>query len=135
MNGNFPDKIAETSLMSSDTQLNTSIISDLSLFFENSLVLKSTKYVEKKTLFVFDFILNATADRCCTLLVYVVRKGLFPDTYVGYDSTSYCTLKWKSSIPFKRHVVYGKITNKRSYFVDVMKIEEFDSKKLCYQII
>lgn len=116
----------------SSNSINTSIIDDLSLMLEKSFLLKSSKYVEKKTRIAPRYIKFAYPCAVYPFIITICRRCGY-NAYSGYDSSSYCILLTKESLVRNmRYLVYGKVRFRRAYILEALKVQPVNYKVLCY---
>lgn len=111
---------------------NASLIEDITVLLETSFVLRSTKYLEKKTCFVFHYAQFTCANALYAFVVTITRRwggGM----YCGYDSSTYLLIRTSENLTAgERYMVYGRIRNARVKVVEAVKIERINYKSLCY---
>ncbi|KAL0265629.1 UNVERIFIED_CONTAM: hypothetical protein PYX00_011342 [Menopon gallinae] len=116
------------------SSVNTSLVDDITVLLESSFTLRSAKYLEKKTCFVFHYVRLSSLDVLCPLMVTIVRK-VGHARYSGYDSSSYCLVRTaQNMVPGTRYLVYGRIRKTQLYIIDAEKSEPLDYKRLCYSV-
>lgn len=116
------------------SSVDTSLIDDITVLLESSFTLQSTKYLEKKTCFVFHYVRLSKLNIVYPFMVTVLRR-VGHRSYSGYDNSTYClVVTERCMVPGTRYMVYGKVRKTRLYIVHAEKVEPVDYKKLCYSV-
>lgn len=116
------------------SSVDTSLVDDITVLLESSFTLQSTKYLEKKTCFVFHYVRLSNLNILYPFMITIVKK-IGHSSYSGYDNSTYCLVKTeKCMVPGIRYMVYGKVRKARLYILHAEKAEPIDYKKLCYSV-
>lgn len=126
--------IHEAAAQLPSSSVDTSLIDDITVLLESSFTLQSTKYLEKKTCFVFHYVRLSNLNTLYPFMVTVVKR-IGHGIYSGYDTSTYCLVKTeKCMAPGIRYLVYGKVRKTQLYIIHADKVEPVDYKKLCYNV-
>lgn len=110
-------------------------IKEVSLAFESSTLLKSTKFLIHKEKLKFNFI-KFTSFNKIKLFFITIKIKIDDDTYIGFDSSCRCFIKCNLKLNTnKRYCIYGKLFKTNFLYLKVFHIEEINFKKLVYQLL
>ncbi|KAF9760987.1 hypothetical protein NGRA_2919 [Nosema granulosis] len=108
---------------------------EISLALESSTVLKSTKYITRKTNLEINFLKYSPLDKV-KLFFITVTKQLSRNKWSGFDSTCRCILNSEINfVPLKRYEIYGRLKKNKYLEVDVLRGTIMNYEELIYQVI
>lgn len=108
---------------------------EISLALESSLILKSTKYISRKTNVEINFLKYSPLGKV-KLFFVTVTKPVGHNRWSGYDSTCRCILVTEISLlPSKRYEIYGRLRKDKYLEIEVLRVCLMDYKELIYQVL
>lgn len=107
--------------------------SKISFYNERSTIIRQSGTPPSKI--HFNFLITSAFRQVKIFFITIVKKR-FPNIYYGFDSTAFCLLKYsKRLVQNRRYIVYGTLSKNKLYFIDCLKADEIDYKKLCYMLL
>ncbi|KAK6089654.1 hypothetical protein P3W45_001420 [Vairimorpha bombi] len=108
---------------------------DISLAYESSTLLRSTKYATTKTKIFFNFIKYTPLNILKLFFITIVSKHS-DNSYIGTDGSCRCIVKEASElIEGNRYEMYGKLSKEKYLVLKCVKVLKIDYKKLVYQLL
>ena len=109
--------------------------SSCSIYKESSTFLRSCRCPETPTKMQFNFLTCSQFNEVKIFFITITKKK-FSNVYYGYDSTSFCLVRYGYELkPGQRYIIYGKLSKLKLYFIDCICAEEIVYKDLCYFLV
>lgn len=106
---------------------------NISFYNQKSSFIKQSETPPSKI--YFNFLISSSFNQVKIFYITIIKKK-FPNIYYGFDSTAFCLLKYKNNLEQnKRYLIYGTLTKNKLYFIDCLKVEDVDYKRLCYMLL
>lgn len=106
-----------------------------SIFKDSSTFLRGYVCKNVKTKIDFNFI-NVSEHNTILGFFITIFKAKSQNIYYGFDSTAFCIVKSNKKLILNlRYLIYGKLSKKKYYFIDLLEAEPIYYKELCYWLL